>query len=52
MRYRGDRDQAIIWMSKLPRIPKAYEVKVTFDNLRKGNYLFWTETGGMRIIIK
>jgi hypothetical protein len=50
IRYRGDRDQAILWMSKLPKVPKPYEVKVIFDGLRKSNYLIWTEDGGIRIV--
>ena len=50
MKYKGIRDDVIIWMSHLPRIPKPYEVKVTFDELRRNNYLLWTEEGGIRIL--
>lgn len=50
MKYKGIRDDVIIWMSKLPRIPKPYEIKVTFDDLRRNNYLLWTEEGGIKIL--
>lgn len=50
IKYKNDREKAIHWMATLPKRYNPYELKVLLDDVRKGDFLLWTEEGGIKIL--
>lgn len=50
VRYKGNRDKLIHWLSSLPLKDSVYELRKLLDNIKDGNYILWTIETGVRIV--
>ena len=50
IKYRGNRDKFIHWLSELPKRPHPYEISKVLESLHEGIYILWTEKDGLKIL--
>jgi hypothetical protein len=50
VRYKGNRDKLIHWLSSLPLKDSVYELKKLLENVREGHIILWTAEHGVRIL--
>lgn len=50
LKYRGNRDKLIHWLSELPKKSHVRELTDVLEKVRDGKYILWTFEGGVRIL--